>query len=326
MARSPRLEDVALAAGVSRQTVSNVINSPDVVRAATRERVSRAIADLGYRPHAAARSLRTRRSSTIAIHLDPYAGGISGVVLDRFIHALTDLAGERAMRVLLYTARDHDEELVRLRELLDGGEADAVVLTGTSHGDPRTLWLADRQTPFVAFGRPWGEDDRHAWVDVDGAAGTRKATQWALAHAGPDVAFLGWPSGSGTGDDREAGWRATAPNAHALRLVSEESVRSARAVVADALDAGAPLDALVCASDSLAVGAHLAAVAAGRADLPIVGFDNTPAAEAIGLSSIEQRPEQVASAALDLLLGTRGAADGSDAPSHVLVEPELVLR
>ncbi|MER7797872.1 LacI family DNA-binding transcriptional regulator [Microbacterium sp. NPDC096154] len=326
MERAPRLQDVAAAAGVSRQTVSNVINSPGLVREDTRERVSRAIADLGYRPHAAARSLRTRRSSTIAMHLDPYAGGISGVVLDRFVHALTDLAGERGMRVLLYTGRDHDEEIARLAELLDGGEADATVITGTFHGDPRTRWLAARRTPFVAFGRPWGEDDHHSWVDVDGAAGTRKATAWALDAAGPRVAFLGWPAGSGTGDDRELGWRSALPSQAGLRLVSEESVGDARAVVADVLASGAAIDALVCASDSLAIGAHLAAVAAGRADLPIVGFDNTPAAEAIGLSSVEQLPEQVASAALDLLLDPSGSATAPDGARHVLVEPQLVLR
>jgi DNA-binding LacI/PurR family transcriptional regulator len=326
VARSPRLEDVALAAGVSRQTVSNVINSPGIVREDTRERVARAIADLGYRPHAAARSLRTRRSSTIAIHLDPYAGGISGVVLDRFVHALTELAGERGMRVLLYTARDHEEEIARLAELIDGGEADAIVITGTFHGDPRTRWLASRQTPFVAFGRPWGEDDHHAWVDVDGAAGTTTATRWALDSAGPHVAFLGWPAGSGTGDDRERGWRSALPDGQGLRLVAEESVHAARSVVAGVLASGAPLDALVCASDSLAVGAHLAAVAAGRAELPIVGFDNTPAAEAIGLSSVEQLPERVASAALDLLLGPSGRRTAEAHARHVLVEPQLVLR
>ncbi|GAA3650457.1 LacI family DNA-binding transcriptional regulator [Microbacterium marinilacus] len=327
MGRLPRLEDVAAAAGVSRQTVSNVINSPGIVRDDTRERVSRAIADLGYRPHAAARSLRTRRSSTIAIHLDPYAGGISGVVLDRFVHALTDLAGTRGMRVLLYTARGHENEIARLRELLDGGEADAVVITGTVHDDPRTRWLAARQTPFVAFGRPWGDDARHSWVDVDGAAGTREATRWALANAGAHVAFLGWPAGSDTGDDRESGWRSALAAADGLRLVAEESVGDARDVVAGVLASGDDIDALVCASDSLAVGAHLAAVAAGRPGLPIIGFDNTPAAEAIGLSSVEQLPEKVASAALDLLLSPSDASspDGGES-RHVLVEPQLVLR
>ena len=105
MVKPPTVEDVAVAAGVSRQTVSNVLNTPHIVREETRERVRTAIADLGYRPSAAARHLRTRRSSTIGIHLDPYAGGISGVVLDRFVHALTERAGDRGMRIQLYAAR-----------------------------------------------------------------------------------------------------------------------------------------------------------------------------------------------------------------------------
>ena len=86
---------------------------------------SRAIAELGYRPHAAARMLRTRRSSTIGIHLDPYAGGVSGVVLDRFVHALTERASERGMRMLVYAARTPEEELARLAELIEGAEIDA---------------------------------------------------------------------------------------------------------------------------------------------------------------------------------------------------------
>jgi DNA-binding LacI/PurR family transcriptional regulator len=336
MPKTPTVDDVARAAGVSRQTVSNVLNSPTIVRDATRERVRAAIADLGYRPHAAARQLRTRRSSTIGIHLDPYAGGISGVVLDRFVHALTERASDRGMRMLLYAARTPEEEIARLGDLLEGGEVDAVVVTGTFGGDPRTGWLAERALPFVSFGRPWGADDleapAHLWVDVDGAAGTAAATRHALAAAGRRVAFLGWPAGSGTGDDRERGWRETLADAglDGPRWSVEEVVPAARAVVEAALAGGADVDAVVCASDSLAIGARLAAEAAGRPDLLVIGFDNTPAAEALGLSSVEQLPEKVAAGALELLMGATGsvvaprpAASGS---AHVLVEPRLVVR
>ncbi|MCC4907067.1 LacI family DNA-binding transcriptional regulator [Microbacterium sp. cx-59] len=334
MSKSPTVEDVALAAGVSRQTVSNVLNSPHIVRPKTRERVEDAIRSLNYRPHAAARQLRTRRSSTIGIHLDPYAGGVSGVVLDRFVHALTEHAGERGMRVMLYAARDADDEIERMGELVDRGEVDAIVITGTFRGDPRTGWLAAHDVPFVSFGRPWGADDvadpAHLWVDVDGAAGTRAATTHALGIGDGPVAFLGWPSGSGTGDDRERGWReALSGVGEGPRWVAEESVDEARRVVGEAVAAGEVPRAVVCASDSLAIGAQLAFVAAGR-DVPVIGFDNTPAAEALGISSIEQRPEDVASGALQLLMGSSGtivaprvAAAGT---AHVLVEPRLVLR
>ncbi len=73
----------------------------------------------------------------------------------------------------------------------------------------------DHGVPFVSFGRPWGADDlgatAHHWVDVDGASGTAQATAHALRTAGARVAFLGWPAGSATGDDRERGWRETLP-------------------------------------------------------------------------------------------------------------------
>lgn len=333
MAKAPTVEDVARAAGVSRQTVSNVLNTPAIVRDATRERVERAISELGYRPHIAARALRTRRSSALGIHLDPYAGGISGVVLDRFVHALTEKAGERGLRVLLYAARSAEEEIERMRELVEGGEVDGFVVTGTFHGDPRTGWLIERDVPFVAFGRPWGLDDvddpAHLWVDVDGAAGTRTATAHLVPRVAGAVAFLGWPAGSGTGDDRERGWRSVV-GADGVRLTSVEDVAAARAEVAAALDAERDVAAVVCASDTLAIGARLAAVAAGRDDMPIIGFDNTPAAEALGLSSVEQLPERVAEGVLRLLAGPAGATVAPRAAiagaAHVLVEPRLVLR
>jgi DNA-binding LacI/PurR family transcriptional regulator len=336
MAKTPTVEDVARAAGVSRQTVSNVLNTPEIVREATRQRVHSAIAELGYRPHAAARRLRTRRSSTIGIHLDPYAGGISGVVLDRFVHALTERAGDRGMRIQLYAARTPVDEIDRMRELTESGEIDAVIITGTFHGDPRTRWLADNAVPFVSFGRPWGEDDvaspAHLWVDVDGAAGTRAATEHLLVNAGARIVFLGWPGGSGTGDDRERGWREAmaAAGMSAVRFTSEESVGRARGVVAAALAKDHPIDGIVCVSDSLAIGAHLAAASAGRPDLPVIGFDNTPAIEAIGLSSVEQLPERVAGGVLELLMGPTGSVVApritASGEAHVLVEPRLVLR
>ncbi len=334
MAKAPTVEDVAERAGVSRQTVSNVLNTPDIVRPATRERVITAIHELGYRRHAAARRLRLRRSSTIGIRLDPYVGGISGVVLDRFVHAITERASERGMRMLVYAARTREEEIQRLSELWEGSEIDAAIITGTSRDDPRVRSLDDDGLPFISFGRPWGEDDiadpRHLWVDVDGAAGTRAASEHALIR-GSNVAFLGWPGGSGTGDDRERGWleAMAAAGAQGMRLTAEEGVPFARTCMDAALAAGPVPDALVCASDSLAVGALLAVAAAGLS-LPVIGFDNTPTAEALGFSSVEQRPEDVATAILELLMGPTGEIVAprtlESGSAHALITPQLVVR
>jgi DNA-binding LacI/PurR family transcriptional regulator len=333
---------VALLAHVSRQTVSNVLNSPAIVKPATRERVEAAIAQLGYRQNASARRLRTQKSSTIGIRLDPMVNGISGSVLDRFLHALTEQADTRGMRVLLFTAPTPEAEIEQIRRLRDGSDVDAFVLTATFHGDPRTQWLIDHHVPFVTFGRPWGIDDmndpQHLWVDVDGAAGVRAATNHLLDSGATRVHYLGWPSPSGTGDDRRRGWA----DAMAQRLgmdsaaltglqsVTVEDVATATAVAAALLEREPDLDALVCVSDSLALGAMIAAAAAGRPDLPIIGFDNTPIAQAVGFSSVEQSLEQVAAGVLELLMGATGSdligRQPSPGEAHRLVTPELVIR
>ncbi|MFT4137310.1 MAG: LacI family transcriptional regulator, partial [Microbacterium sp.] len=126
-----------------------------------------------------------------------------------------------------------------------------------------------------------------------------------------------WPRGSETGDDRERGWREACGGGP--RLVASDDVQHARAVVTAAIE---DVDAVVCASDTLAVGAHLA-----DARLPVYGFDNTPVAEALCFPSVEQHPERVAAGALGLLLGPSGnVVTISDPPGHLLVEPRLVLR
>ncbi len=330
--RLPTVSDVARAAGVSRQTVSNVLNTPEIVREATRERVRAVVAELGYRPHASARRLRTQRSSTIAVRLDPFAGGISGAVLDRFLHALTERAEAKGLRVLLYTARDAADEIRQFTRLVDGSDVDAFVLASTSYGDPRTEWLIAHGQTFVTFGRPWGvadpEDLRHFWVDVDGRAGTRAATERLWADGARRIGFLGWPAGSGTGDDRRAGWAAAMADAGVpagrlsrLSVEAEDTVTAGRTAMLALLAREPDADAVVAVSDTVALGALIATGGA----LPVIGFDNSPAAEAIGFSSIDQRMDEVAAAALELL-DVVGRADSAGADGHRLIAPRVVMR
>ena len=126
MAQLPTVEDVAALAGVSRQTVSNVLNTPEIVRPTTRDRVNDAIAQLGYHPHASARRLRTRQSSTIAIRLAPMVNGVSGSILDQFLHAVTEQADARGMRITLFTAADPEDEIRQYRRLRDVADVDAL--------------------------------------------------------------------------------------------------------------------------------------------------------------------------------------------------------
>ncbi|WP_432865949.1 LacI family DNA-binding transcriptional regulator [Microbispora rosea] len=348
MTEKVTIADVARLAGVSRQTVSNALNSPDVVREETRQRVLQAVEELGYRVNQAARQMRTGRSRLIAIRIEPDRDGINGSVLDRFLHGLTESAALSGYRVLLYTADDDQAEVDTFEDLLGAYEPDAFVLTSTHHGDLRTAWLLDHKVPFVTFGRPWSADSAsaaHAWVDVDGAAGTAAATRHLLDAGHRVIGFLGWPSGSGVGDDRREGWARTLAAAGVdpagLSRATSDDVADGEKAAHDLLRSDLGVTALVCVSDSLALGALHATRSPGLAWQPggrpgggaverpvaVIGFDDTPVAKAVGLTSLSQPLTQAAAHCVALLTTLLdGQANPGEPPANVLLEPSLVVR
>ena len=305
------LDSVAERAGVSRQTVSNVLRHPTRVAGETRDKVLAAIRDTGYRPSLPARQLATRRAHAIAVRAERQQDGISGLVLDAFYHGLAEAGQDNGLRVVLYAQpADEETELAVIEDLLHTGAADAVVLTATSAEDDRPHRLGELGLTFCAFGRPWAhEDDPHDWVDVDGAAGTALAVRHLLDTGHRRIAYLGWPDDGaepGTGTDRRRGWsdeldRSGVDGAR-LETSSVNESAAAEAAALELVRGAEPPDAIVCASDTLALGAHRAAVAdAGTAAITVVGFDATPVAEALGLASVVQPIDQVAHQCIELL-------------------------
>lgn len=328
MPRKATIATVARRAQVSRQTVSNVINSPQVVREETRRRVLDAITDLGYRANQAARQMRTGRSRLIAVRIEPTRDGINGSVLDRFLHGLTETAETAGYRVLLYAADGDAREIGAYEDLLASYELDGFVLTGTKHGDPRASWLAERNVPFVAFGRPWDEPDRHPWVDVDGADGAAQATRRLIDVGHRRIGFIGWPAGSGVGDDRRSGWLA-AMRAAGLDPAGRErripdGITEGATAMRSLLDVADPPTGVVCASDSLALGA-LQVARSLDPPVSVIGFDDTPVAQAVGLTSVSQPLPGAAARCVDLLADVLDNRT-NHAPPHVLLRPTLVLR
>ncbi len=325
------LDSVAARAGVSRQTVSNVLRHPARVAEVTRQRVLDAIRESGYRPSLPARQLATRRAHAIAVRAERQQDGISGLVLDAFYHGLAEAGQDNGLRVLLYAQpADEATEVAVIDELVLTGAADAVVLTATSADDERPAHLREQGTTFCAFGRPWGHaDEPHDWVDVDGAVGTGLAVRHLLALGRRRIAYLGWPgdgAGPSTGTDRRRGWLEALADASAGDLVEAHSVNDAAAAestVADLLAGPDAPDAVVCASDTLALGAHRAAVAAARGAAPatVVGFDATPVAAALGLASVAQPIDQVAHLCIDLLTGR---FETPDRPARGLLVPPVL--
>ncbi|MFJ9033883.1 LacI family DNA-binding transcriptional regulator [Streptomyces sp. NPDC102274] len=321
---------VARRAGVSPQTVSNALNSPELLRSETLERVQRTIDEMGYRPHRAAQTLRTRSSKLIGYGIRP-APGNSAPVMDRFLHALSQAADEAGYRILLFASPPGHASLDGHEELIDLHSVDGFVLSGTDRGDPRQTWLAKRGIPFVGFGRMWSGRQIGDWADVDGASGTDAAVEHLVALGHRKIVFLGWPRGSGVGDDRAEGWQ-RAMRRHGLpvrgrRAQSLDDSSSARAAVGPLLDAGAT--AVIAASDMLAMGCYQALrerKALPGKDVAVIGFDDSPTAALLspGLSTVAQPLEAVGRECVRLLLA-RMSEPGAP-PERVLLEPSLVIR
>ncbi|WP_017933191.1 LacI family DNA-binding transcriptional regulator [Nocardioides sp. Iso805N] len=329
----PTLADVAELAGVSRQTVSNAVNNPDLLREDTLARVQAAIEQLGYQPNRAARSLRTRSSRLIGLRIAPAQEGNANALMDRFVHALVDTSREAGYHILLFTG-DAEDPVAGYDDLLRSTAVDAFIVTDTFMGNPAAAWLRSRRAPFVAFGRPWDDehDSVHPWVEIDSAAGAAMATGHLIERGHTRIAWIGWRKDSVLGEERRSGWTRTMRE-HGLATTGlasrvEDTIASGRAATVALLDEASPT-AFVCASDTLAMGVLHELYARGLRpgeDIAVTGFDDSQVAQTVppGLTSVRQPLEDAAVAVVKALEGLLGnppyLADG------VMLQPRLVVR
>jgi len=326
------LADVARHLGVSAQSVSNALHSPDQLSQATRERILAGIRELGYRPNRSARALRSQRSHLIAVKAETTRLDRVSPILDGFLHALAAAASEVGSHLILCQAGSPEEELTAYRELLGTTAVDAIVLAGTTRDDVRIEALSELDVPFATFGRSWDGVHGFPWVDVDGRAGLRAATDLVLDLGHTSVAHFGWPEGSDVGQDRRQGWleacaaRGVVPGPE---VVADDSFEAALDVARDLLAGSDAPSAVVCASDTLALAVLRAAYERGvrvGPELAVTGFDDsaTAALTAPALTSLRQ---PLAEVARQLIAAVQAAVIDRDAPaSEVLLAPELVVR
>lgn len=261
------MADVAERAGVSAQTVSRVANGSPRVDPATRARVERAMADLGYRMHRAARALRTGQTSTIGLVVSTLAT----VGNSRMLQAISEAAAERdyALAVVTVGERGIRDAFARLRSQgVDG----AVVLNEATELARDTEPPADLH--LVVVDSP--PDPRFSIVQTDHAGGARAATRHLLDLGHPVVHHLAGPARSFAAAERERGWR---EELGVAGVVPPEPVRgdwssaSGNAAVGRLADA----TAIFVANDQMALGALRALADAGRRvpeDVSLVGFDD----------------------------------------------------
>jgi DNA-binding LacI/PurR family transcriptional regulator len=333
------LEDVAARAGVSRATVSRVVNGSPHVSRDVRVRVETCIDAMGYAPNRAARSLAGRRSETIALVVsepsvrlfaDPFfAGttlGVTGVL------SSTDL-----QLVLMMVANDDDRTRVA-RHLRRGG-ADGALLVSARADDPLVEALADAGLPCVVAGRPQVSAPTVGWVDADNVGGAEAAVAHLLATGRRTVGTVAGPGDMAPGVDRRRGWaRALAASGHAadddLVAVADFTRAGGEAAARRLLARRPDVDGLFVASDLMALGALDALRAADRAvpdGVAVVGFDDTELARTADppLTTVRQPIEQLGAEMARRLVAriapAGGARDDQDA-GGVMLRTELVVR
>jgi len=330
--RSSSVKDVAALAGVSLGTVSNVLNRPERVSAATRDRVERAMADLGFVRNEQARQLRAGTSRTLAY-----------VMLDAGNPFFTDvaqgieIAAEAVeLSVVLCNSNQRVEREAAHLDLLQQQRVQGILVTPVDADSTLLDDIRRRGTPVVIVDRT-RTDRSFCSVSVDDLLGGRLAIEHLVDRGHRRVAFVGGPFSLGQVRERLQGardaWASAGLPADDLAVIETESLD-----VASGREAGARLSGLpaarrptgaFCANDLTALGLLQHAISSGARvpeDLAIVGYDDIEfaAAAAVPLTSVRQPRRELGRSAAELVL------DESSNPDHehrqVLFTPELIAR
>jgi DNA-binding LacI/PurR family transcriptional regulator len=328
----PTLDEVAERAGVSRATVSRVINDSPRVSPQAREAVRAAVEELRYVPNRMARSLVTRRTDTIAVVLsEPDTRVFSDPFFASIVRGVSAALAETDLHLVLLTANGTREQ-EKIGRYVRQGHVDGVILMSLHSQDLLPELFSEAFVPVVLSGRPM--DGREiSYVDADNAGGAAAATALLVAEGRRRIATVTGPLDMIAGVDRYAGYRTgLADEGHDLdpRLVESGDFTEAGGMRAmTALLAREPdLDAVFVASDPMAVGALQALRAAGRTvpgDVAVVGFDDAAVAVACDpqLTTVAQPLGLMTQHMVDLLLRQiDGVAEGPE----VRVCPTTLVR
>ena len=334
--RQPTLEQVARHAGVSRATVSRVVNGSTTVDPALRDVVTRAVEDLDYVPNAAARALMTRRTDIVTLVAaesddrvfgDPFFAQIVRGVS----HELT-----RAGVQLSLSMTQSDDQVTSLSRYLAGGHTDGVLLISEHGGHRLAEKLVDGGIPVVIGGRPLDPRVEVPYVDNDNVEGGRLAAQHLRQRGRRRIATIAGPADMSAGRDRLEGFRLGMGRDFRRTRVEfgDFTTQSGQQAAARLFERVPDVDGIFVASDLMALGALGVIRRLGRRvpeDVGIVGFDDIDLARLSepSLTTVRQRTETQGRLMARLLLrqlghtlpdtpwdaGEAAAADGAgDAP------------
>ena len=329
--RRPTIMDVARVAGVSRGTVSRVLNGGHSVRDSKVAVVLDAVDALGYSVNLTARQLRKGHTGSVAFviseeHEHLFEDPNFGIRVKAFTRQL-EAAG---LHLLISIAEDAREDAF-LGNYLTAGHVDGVLLAMLREGDP-LLELLGSEVPVVVLGRPPGGLEKSvSWAGMDDENAAYDATRFLVAQGRKRVGTITGPLDDTAGQDRLQGYRAALDRAYRRGLVSEGdwSLESGRLGAEVLIERYPDIDGLFVASDLMAAGAMKSLRRAGRRvpeDVAIVGCDDSPAALTTdpALTTMRNPFEETAEAAVHLLHDL--ISGRSSEPSHIVLPSQLVQR
>ncbi|WP_380830457.1 GH1 family beta-glucosidase [Sphaerisporangium rhizosphaerae] len=326
-ARRPTLEEVAARAGVSRSTVSRVINGQATVSPEFRQTVMNAVDELGYVPNSAARSLVTQRTDTIGLVVPGSPDGADDPLFAAVVRAAAHSLEASGKQVTLMLGGSVGSRQ-RVEQHVGAGHLDGVVFVSTAGADPLLSALVRTGVPIVSLGRP-SAPITVPYVASDDAGGARAAVTHLLAQGRSRIAMICGPLEGTAAQDRLAAYRDGLRDAGRRSIVAmgDYSRSSGARAMSELLQDDPGLDAVFAAGDLMAVGALSVLREAGRRvpeDVAVVGFDDAEAAAYTvpPLTTVRTSPADQARAAVRLLLRH---LDGGPV-SSVILPAELVVR
>jgi LacI family transcriptional regulator len=323
--------DVADRAKVSQSTVSRVINDRSNVLPETRRRVERAMAELGYVPNAAARTLITNRSQLIGLVVSNITNGFHPAIIE----SVTSAALAEGYTVIVGNTPEGTRDQAAFLRILAEHRADGVILTTVPlHARAVLQPLLDARLPMVLANRR-ADDIATDSVTVDEVKAGRIATDHLIEHGRRRIAYAGGRPTASTDRDKFLGYEASLQAAGLVpdpRLIQHGyyTYEWGHEYIRGLLDQGVPFDGVVAGDDMIALGCMDALAESGRSvpeDVAVIGSDDIVAASfhSVGLTTIDHSTAAMGQIAVQLLL--RRIRESSGPPvMQINLEPALVLR
>jgi len=315
------IRDVARRAQMSVATVSRALNGFENVSEQARERIAAAVAELGYVPHAGARSLSLARNNAIGVVLPD----LHGEFFSEIVRGMDREASRRGYLLLLSTLHAGGEQATNAMRAMRG-RVDGLIVMAPHLGADELSAALPTGLPSILINTRAGAG-QHPSIHLDNAAGVRAVVEHLASLGRKRLIHIAGPADNIDAQEREAAFR-EAVAAHGLegRIVGGDfEMESGEAAIRRLLAEAIEFDAVFAANDNMAIGTLEALRAAGKRvpeAVAVVGFDDIPLARHMGITTVRVRIAELGERALQRLVDGFSKDQGGDE----LHAPELVIR